>query len=182
MSRHTLEVSQTPRRCGVCVCLQALVPGIAPAQPRPIARMPRRRRFYPQDGWLRVAFVLDNEIREEVHVGQPLSIGISEWNCGGISLDEVSIVRECAMRGAEIIERLERNAVGVRSSPETAPVPRPARRRGRCSASDETTDAKASRLRRGRQPASWLPPPRVYGRRIVGACAMRRSSRAPGIP
>jgi hypothetical protein len=55
--------------------------------------------------------------------------GITDWD-GGISLDEVSIVREGAVRGTEIIERLERNAVGVRSSPETAPVPSPVPRRG----------------------------------------------------
>ena len=34
------------------------------------------------------------------------------------------------MRGAEIIEGLVRDAVGVRSSPETAPVPSPVPRRG----------------------------------------------------
>jgi hypothetical protein len=59
-----------------------------------------------------------------------LSIGISEWDCGGISLDEVRIVREGAVRGAEIIEGLVRDAVGVRSSPETAPVPSPAPQAG----------------------------------------------------
>ena len=64
-------------------------------------------RVYPEDGWWRVAFVLDKEITEELQVGQPVSIGVSEWKWGSISLDEVSVVRRGAVRGAEVVERFE---------------------------------------------------------------------------
>jgi hypothetical protein len=56
------------------------------------------------------------------------------------------------VRGAEIIERLERDAVGVPLVPGDGAGPKPRAAGGasaRCSASDETTDAKASLLRRG---------------------------------
>jgi len=43
--------------------------------------------------------VLDKEITEELQVGQPISIGSREWNWGSISLDEVSIVRQGAVKG-----------------------------------------------------------------------------------
>ena len=64
-------------------------------------------RLYPQDGWWHAAFVLDKDVREELQIGQPVSIGMSDWKWGSISLDEVSIVRRGAVRGAEIIERLD---------------------------------------------------------------------------
>ena len=40
-----------------------------------------------------MAFVLDNQITEELQVGQPVSIGVSEREWGSISLDEFSVVR-----------------------------------------------------------------------------------------
>ena len=73
-------------------------------------------RLYPQDGWWHATFALDKDIREELQIGQPMSVGISHWKWGSISLDEVSIVRRGAVRGAEIIERLE-------LSPDAKPAP-----------------------------------------------------------
>jgi hypothetical protein len=60
-------------------------------------------RVYTQEEWWRVAFVLDQEITDELQPGQPVSIGISEWKWGSISLDEVSVVRRGAVRDAETI-------------------------------------------------------------------------------
>jgi len=120
----------------------------------------RLERVYPEDGRWRVAFVLDDEITEELQVGQPVAIGISEWNWGSISLDEVSVVRQgpCAA---------PRSSSASSSVPPSSPRPRrphvlrlrrePPRARcstacrssaatsARCSASDERTHA-VSRL------------------------------------
>jgi hypothetical protein len=80
-------------------------------------------RLWPQDGWWRAAFVLDNGITEELPVGQHVSVGLREFKSGALALTEVSLVRHGAVRGAEIIERLDLGPIIKATPPLTTPTP-----------------------------------------------------------
>ena len=82
----------------------------------------RLHRIYPQDGWWRPAFTLGQQVNEELEVGQPVSVGITENKWGSIMLDEVSVVRSGAVRGAQITDRID---LGPHTN--RAPAPEPAR-------------------------------------------------------
>ena len=50
------------------------------------------KRLYERAGWFWCEFDVNPVLDVEFDVGQPVSVGLSEWKWGGISLDEVSIV------------------------------------------------------------------------------------------
>jgi hypothetical protein len=87
-------------------------------------------------GWLEAEFILDPGLRSELTVGMPVSVGITRMTKSGLLLlQEISIVRHGAIRGAEILSRRAMKAPAPartviatkRPTPKPAPGPAAAR-------------------------------------------------------
>lgn len=62
-------------------------------------------RVRRQGEWFVADFELQPEITEVLHVGQPVSPGLSVFNSGGTYISELSVVSHGAIAGAEITSR-----------------------------------------------------------------------------
>ena len=75
-----------------------------------LKRIGEVQTLWRHEGWFVADFTLDPELTAELHVGQPVSVGLSLFHSGSRYLSEVSIVRRGAVDGAEITRRVELKA------------------------------------------------------------------------